>query len=81
MLLPWGVGLMALRATDGRVVTVLVLALVAGYGQLVTAGNTVRLYQWAGPAVALAAASALPSGWQAVALAAHLFNPWAGDGR
>jgi hypothetical protein len=58
-----------------------VLALVAGYGQLVTAGNTVRLYQWAGPAVALAAASALPSGWQAVALAAHLFNPWAGDGR
>jgi hypothetical protein len=81
MLAPWGVTLIAVRVDDPTIAAITVLALVAAYGQLVIAGNTVRLYQWAGPAMALATASVLPPGWEAAALVAHLFNPLAGDGR
>lgn len=81
MLAPWGAGLLAVMAAERTVVLVMVLSLVLAYGQLFTAGNTVRLYQWAAPAVALAAATAVPPGWEAALLLAHLFNPFAGDGR
>jgi hypothetical protein len=81
MLAPWGAGLLAVLVDRPAVALVLVLSCVAGYGQLATAVNTVRLYQWAGPAVALAAASVLPVGWEPAVLLAHLFNPWAGNGR
>jgi hypothetical protein len=81
MILPWGAGVLAVLATERSVVVILVLALSLAYGQLAVAGNTVRLYQWAAPAVALAAATVVPPGWEAALLTAHLFNPWAGDGR
>lgn len=81
MLAPWGAGLLAVLVDRPVVAIVLVLSCVAAYGQLATAVNTVRLYQWAGPAVALAAASVLPAGWEPAILLAHLFNPWAGNGR
>jgi hypothetical protein len=81
MIAPWGAGVLAVLATDRSVVPTLVLALLLAYGQLAVAGNTVRLYQWAAPAVALAAATVIPSGWEPALLTAHLFNPWAGDGR
>jgi hypothetical protein len=81
MLAPWGAGLLAIAVQDTRVALIAILALLLGYAQLVTAVNTVRLYQWAGPAVALAAATALPAGWEPAVLLVHLFNPWAGNGR
>jgi hypothetical protein len=81
MLAPWGAGLLAVFTTQGHIVAVLVLSLVLGYAQLATAVNTVRLYQWAGPAVALAATSVIPPGWAPAVLLVHLFNPLAGNGR
>jgi len=81
MLAPWGVGLLAVLVDDGTIALIVVLALLLGYGQLFAAVNTARLYQWAGPAVALAAASVLPPGWEPAALLVHLFNPFAGGGR
>ncbi|WP_179830739.1 hypothetical protein [Nocardia amikacinitolerans] len=81
MLLPWGAGMLAVFVTDPVIALLLVLSLLLGYGQLVVAVNTARLYQWAAPAVALAAASVIPPGWAAAVLTAHLFNPLAGNGR
>ena len=81
MIAPWGVGVLAVAVNDRCIALTTVLALLLGYAQLAAAGNTVRLYQWAGPAVALAAASVLPEGWELAALLVHLFNPLAGNGR
>jgi hypothetical protein len=81
MIAPWGVGVLAVLARDRTIVTVVTLAACLGYAQLAVAVNTVRLYQWAGPAVALATASVLPAGWGPAVLLLHLFNPLAGNGR
>jgi hypothetical protein len=81
MLAPWGIGVLAVLAHDRTIAVIVALAVLLGYGQLFAAVNTVRLYQWAGPAVALAAASVLPPGWEPAALLVHLFNPLAGGGR
>lgn len=81
MLAPWGAGLLAVFATDRMIVVILVLSLLLAYSQLIVAVNTVRLYQWAAPAVALAAASVIPPAWAPAVLLVHLFNPLAGNGR
>lgn len=78
---PWGAGVLAVGVSDRTIAVTVVLSLVVAYAQLATAVNTVRLYQWAAPAVALAAASVVPPGWAPAALLVHLFNPFAGDGR
>jgi hypothetical protein len=70
MVLPWGVCLVGLYAADWRLVLILGIA----YAQLLVATDTVRLYQHtAGPALALAAATIVPTPWVPLALAAHWF--------
>jgi hypothetical protein len=81
MIAPWGAGVLAVLVSDRMTAVIVVVCLSLAYGQLVMAVNTVRLYQWAGPAVALAAASVLPVGWESAVLLIHLFNPLAGNGR
>lgn len=76
MVAPWG----GLIVAAGSLSAQLGAALAAGYGQLLVATDSVRLYQWAAPVVALAAVRAVP-GWALpfVALAV-VFNPWKGSG-
>jgi hypothetical protein len=76
MLAPWAGMLAGLAALDLR----LGAALAAGYAQLLVATDSVRLYQWAAPALALACVHVLP-GWALpfVALSV-LYNPWKGSG-
>ncbi|NAS27080.1 hypothetical protein GT755_36115 [Herbidospora sp. NEAU-GS84] len=81
LLLPWGAGTLALLAVDASFTPMLVTAVVIGYGQLLVATGTVRLYQWAFPPVLLGAVSVIPPRWLVAALAVHLLNPWAGPGR
>ncbi len=69
MVAPWGVCLAALYYPSWQTVVVLVLA----YAQLLVATDTVRLYQTAaGPTVALAAATIIPTQWLPLALALHV---------
>lgn len=69
MVAPWGVCLVALVDVDWRLVVVVAVA----YAQLLVATDTVRLYQMAaGPAVAVAAAAAIPVEWLVPALVAHV---------
>jgi hypothetical protein len=72
---PWGGALAGLAALDVRLALVLALA----YGQLLLATDSVRLYQWAGPAMAVSAASVVPPAWWPVLLAACVFSPFRGD--
>jgi hypothetical protein len=76
MLLPWGGLIVALGAVNVQLVAVLV----AAYGQLVVATDSVRLYQWAAPVVALAAVEAIPAQWLPLVAAVTVFNPFKGDG-
>ncbi len=81
MLLPWG----AVAVLAGVAVPEPTLAwcmagvsLLMGYGQLLLANDSVRLYQWAAPAV-LAALAPLPvPGWMVPVLVAHPFICGAG---
>ncbi len=73
---PWGACVVALAAPSWQ----LAAALVLGYAQLVTATDTVRLYQWAAPVVAIAATGAVPAAWWPVLIVATVFNPLRGDG-
>lgn len=56
------------------------LALILGYGQTLIATDTVRLYTWAAPALAIAITQGLPSWTLAPIAAATLLNPWKGNG-
>jgi len=76
MVAPWGVLLTALWEPDVQLVVVLAVA----YGQLLVATDSVRLYQWAWPAALVAALGVVPAELLAVAVIAHLYNPFAGDG-
>lgn len=76
MLLPWGGLIVALAHVDLQ----LAAALAIGYGQLLIASDSVRLYQWAAPVVALAAVAAVPEWALPFVAASVVFNPWAGDG-
>lgn len=67
---PWGVCLAALWAVDWRLAAVLAAANL----QLLVATDTVRIvHHAAGPAMAVAAASVIPTGWLVPAVAAHTF--------
>ena len=66
----------ALAAPSWQLAAVLALA----YGQLLIATDTVRLYQWAAPTVAIAATSAVEPQWWPVLIALTVFNPLRGDG-
>jgi hypothetical protein len=81
MLAPWGAAVLAVFTTDPAIIPGLVITTAAAYGQLLFATGTARLYQWAAPPVALAAATVIPARWAIGVLVLHLFNPWAGDGR
>jgi hypothetical protein len=74
--LPWGIGLAALAEPSWPLVAVLTVA----YAQCVMATDTVRLYQWAWPVVALAAADAIPPAWWIPAIVFHMVNPFASKG-
>lgn len=76
MVAPWGGMIVGLVSLDLRLGAVLV----AGYGQLLIATDSVRLYQWAAPVLALAAFSVLPSQWWPLLALSVVFNPWKGDG-
>jgi hypothetical protein len=75
-LLPWG----ALIVAGAHISPQLGVTLALAYGQMVVATDAVRLYQWAWPVVAVAAAGAVPTEWLPVLLALHLMNPFAGEG-
>lgn len=76
LLLPWGACVVALAAPSWQLAAVLALA----YGQLLIATDTVRLYQWAAPTVAIAATQAVEPQWWPVLIALTVFNPLRGDG-
>lgn len=73
---PWGAAVVALAAPSWQLAAVLVVA----YAQLLIATDTVRLYQWAAPVVALAAVAAVPWQWWPVLIVVTAFNPLRGDG-
>jgi len=76
MVAPWGALLVGLRSLDVQ----LGMALLAGYGQLAVATDSVRLYQWAAPVLAAATVRSVP-GWALPFVALGVvFNPWKGSG-
>lgn len=76
MVTPWGGLIVALGGLDVR----LGVALAAAYGQLLTATDSVRLYQWAAPVMAVACVQVLP-GWALPFVAVSIaVNPWEGPG-
>ena len=76
MVAPWGGLLAGLAGFDLR----LGAALAVGYGQTLMATDTVRLYQWAAPVMALACTQVLPSWALPFVAVSVLFNPWKGPG-
>jgi hypothetical protein len=76
MLTPWGACLVLLVSPSFWPL----LALAFGYGLLLVATDSVRLYQQAAPAVCVSAALLIPEPWLLPVLAGHWFNPWMGDG-
>ena len=73
---PWGACILALGAPSIQ----LAATLTAGYAQLLVATDTVRLYQWSAPVVAIAATSAVDPRWWPLMVIVTLFNPLRGDG-
>jgi hypothetical protein len=76
MLAPWGGAIVGFAGLDWHLAVVLVL----GYGQLLVATDTVRLYQWAAPTLCVAAVGAVPEVWLPVLVVWTVWNPLAGDG-
>lgn len=76
LLTPWGACILALGAPSLQLGATLVVA----YGQLFVATDTVRLYQWAAPVVAVSATSAVDPRWWPLMVLVTLFNPFRGDG-
>ena len=76
LVFPWGALVVALAAPSWQ----LGAALALGYAQLLIATDTVRLYQQAAPAVAIAATTAVDPVWWPVLLVLTAFNPARGDG-
>ena len=76
MVAPWGGLVAAVAFLDARLEVALGLA----YAQLAAATDSVRLYQWAAPVLALRCVDGLPS-WALAPLALlTVFNPWKGTG-
>jgi hypothetical protein len=82
LLLPWGLlllGLLALPTLPMTESIPMILCILVGYGQMIAANDTVRLYQWAAPALLVPAVYVLSSLPVSIALAAlmlHVMNPW-----
>ena len=74
--LPWGACLAGLGSPSWPLAATLAVA----YAQCVLATDTVRLYQWALPALAVAAVDTVPARWWPVLIAVHLTNPFRTDG-
>jgi hypothetical protein len=66
--IPWGVAIIGLAALDVQLGAVLCLA----YAQLLVATDTTRLYQWAWPTLAVAAAGVVPAVWLLPLAVVHL---------
>lgn len=75
-LAPWGVLLAGLTAMNLQLAVTLAVA----YALTSVATDTVRIYQWAFPVLLVAALTVIPEELLVLAVAANLFNPWAGDG-
>ncbi|MDI9628074.1 MAG: hypothetical protein QM286_05960 [Acidobacteriota bacterium] len=73
---PWGACVLALGAPSVQLFATLAVA----YAQLFVATDTVRLYQWSAPVVAIAATSAVGPRWWPLMVVVTLFNPLRGDG-
>lgn len=73
---PWGVGLVALADLSPQLVATVAVA----YAQCAMATDSVRLYQWAWPVVAVAAAGAVPAAWLVPLAVMHLASPFKGQG-
>ena len=73
---PWGGAIVALGAPSVQLFATLAVA----YAQLFAATDTVRLYQWSAPVVAIAATSAVDPRWWPLLIIVTLFNPLRGDG-
>jgi hypothetical protein len=80
MLTPWGIGIIASITSDLTILPMLLTTVALGYGQLLVATDTVRLYQWAAPPVILASMTVVPPVLALPALLIHFINPWSGDG-
>lgn len=76
MLTPWGVCLAGLIDPSPQVAATVAV----GYSQLAVATDSVRLYQWAAPVLAIAAVGVIPVPWLLLAVVAHWCNPLAGNG-
>ncbi len=74
--LPWGAALVGV----GHMSWPLAAVLVAAYGQCLIATDTIRLYQWAYPALAVAATRAVDARWWPLLVLLTFVNPFAGDG-
>lgn len=69
LLLPWGGAVVGLLGVP-------VLAVALAYGQLVTALDRARLYQWIGPAVCLAAVQLVPAPYYLALVLVTWANPY-----
>jgi len=75
LLLPWGAGLAALLFEHWTMRDVAIV--VVAYGQMLTAWDTVRMFQWSAPIVLPKAVAIIPARWMPMAVVATWFNPWA----
>ena len=76
MVTPWGAMIVGLGGLDAQ----LTAALALGYCQLLLATDSVRLYQWAAPVLALACVHVLPPWALPFVALGVVFNPWKGSG-
>ena len=76
LILPWG----ALILGVGHMSLQLIVSMIIGYGQLIVASDSVRLYQWAAPVLALACVAAVPPEWLPLVAIFVAFNPFKGSG-
>ena len=76
MVTPWGAMIVGLAGLDAQ----LAAALALGYAQLIVATDSVRLYQWAAPVLALACVHVLPPWALPFVALGVVFNPWKGSG-
>jgi len=75
MLLPWG----ACLAVAWDPTLPVVASLAVAYGLLLTASDSVRVYQWACIPLCVHAATVVPEGWLIPVALLHVFHPWRGD--
>lgn len=72
LIAPWGACLAGIFSVSPAVA----VSLAVSYGQMLCAIDRVRLYQWAAPAVIVAALQVIPTAWLPVAVLVTWFNPY-----